>query len=191
MKNNSFKILISTFIVATSLSSCKKSEDAVPTEQELITTIKLSLTNKTNSSDVATYTYKIENGFNSSTQGIIRADTLKMQSGYAYTTSIEVLNEKASPVDNTTLEIIKEQTMHLFLFNSVPLTGAGSLSFSDGQKDVDGNPFNLTGSLQAGTMGSGMLNLYLMHAPVNKNGATPAASGGETDVEAHFPVMIR
>ncbi len=190
MKKSIFKMAAMALIATAAFSSCKKGDDPVPVEQELITTIKLTLTNNANTSDMHTYTYKVENGFNSSTQGTIIADTLQLNANASYSTSLQVLNEKASPVENTTLEIIKEQTAHLFLFNSVPASGAGSVVFSNGNKDTNGKPFNLTGTLTAGAAGGGKLNLYLMHEPTNKNGTTPDEAGGETDVASTFPVHI-
>lgn len=191
MKHSIYKIAAIALLSTAVFSSCKKGEDAVPVEQELITTIKLTLTNAVDASDVHTYIYKVENGFNSSTPGTFIADTLQLTANTAYTTSVQVLNEKASPVENTTDEILEEQTKHLFLYNSVPITGAGSVVFTNGNTDTDGKPFNLTGTLTAGAAGSGKLNLYLMHEPTNKSGTTPDEAGGETDVASTFPVHIQ
>jgi len=192
MKNSIYKIAAIAVLAIPVFSSCNKGDDnATPVEQELITTIKLTLTNATNTTDVHTYTYKVENGFNNAAPGTVIADTLQLTSNTAYTTSVQVLNEKASPVENTTDEILTEQTKHLFLYNSVPVTGAGSVAFSNGIKDTNGAPFNLTGTLTSGAAGSGKLNLYLMHEPVNKNGTTPDDAGGETDVASTYPVLIR
>ncbi len=191
MNKSIIRIAAATLLATTIFSSCKKHDDATPVEQELITTIKLTLTNASNASDIHTYTYKVENGFNNSTPGTVIADTLQLTANTAYNTSVQVLNEKASPVENTTDEILEEQTMHLFLYNSVPPAGAGSVAFSNGNKDTNGNPFNLTGTLTGGTAGNGTLKLYLMHEPTNKNGTTPDESGGETDVASTFPVHIQ
>lgn len=191
MKRQLLNVSIVALLLSATFTACKKDDkNPAPDEQELITTIKLTLVNTTNATDVKTYTYKVENGFGSTSPGTVVADTLKLQPGAAYRTSIVVLNEKANPVEDITNEIISEKDEHLFLLNSAPGTGAGSVAFSNGAADGNGKPFNITGTLTAGAAGRGNLNLYLMHQPTDKNGATPAASGGETDVAAIYPVSI-
>ncbi len=191
MKNQLLKIGAVLFFASLAFTACKKDDDnPAPDEQELITTIKLTLTNSSNATDVHTYTYKVENGFNSTSPGVVVADTLELQAGVHYNSSVMVLNEKASPVEDITSEIIGEKDEHLFLYNSVPVTGAGAVVFSGGVQDDNGKPFNLTGVLTGNTAGQGKLNLFLMHQPTDKTGTTPAASGGETDVAAVFPVAV-
>jgi len=190
MNTSIYKIAASAILTAILFTSCGKNNDAIPVEQELITTIKLTLTNTANASDVHTYTYKVENGFNNTTPGTVIADTLQMAANAAYTTSVQVLNEKSNPVENTTDEILSEQTVHLFLYNSLPVFGAGSVAFTNGNTDTNSKPFNLTGTLTAGSAGKGLLKLYLIHEPANKNGTTPDEAGGETDVASEFPVRV-
>jgi len=191
MKKQLLNASLVVLLLSVAFTACKKSEDnPAPDEQELITTIKLTLTNSTNAADVKTYTYKVENGFNSTSPGIVIADTLKLQAGVAYNSSIIVLNEKANPVEDITSEIVSEKDEHLFLLTSVPATGAGAVAFSNGATDNAGKPFNITGVVTAGTTGSGHLNLYLLHQPTDKSGTTLAAAGGETDVAAVYPVRI-
>lgn len=168
-------------------SACKKDKDnPQPHEEELITTIRLSLNDGTG---VSTYTYKVENGFNNPTSGSVQADTLHLNANTLYQASVTVLNETASD-DHTMADIEEEQNEHLFLFVSTPAAGNGSLVFTDGSPDNNGQPFNQTGKLNSGGAGMGQLHVYLMHDPADKSGTTPAASGGSTDAHAIFPVMI-
>lgn len=191
MKTQLLKTGAAVLFASLVFTACKKNDNnPAPDEQELITTIKLTLTNSSNATDVHTYTYKVENGFNSTSPGTVVADTLKLQAGVQYKSAIAVLNEKATPVADVTSEIIGEKDEHLFLYNSVPVTGAGSVMFSGGALDNNSKPFNLTGVLTGNTPGQGKLNLFLMHQPTDKTGTTPATSGGETDVAAVFPVMV-
>jgi hypothetical protein len=190
MNKTIFKIA-ALFLFMAFISSCDKNDDGVPVEQELITTIKLTLTNTANAADTRTYTYKVENGFSSNTPGIVIADTLQLAAGAAYSTGIQVLNEKVSPVEDITTEILEEQLRHLFLFVSTPASGAGSVGFNNGNKDTGGKPFNQTGILEAGSAGSGTLTLYLIHEPTNKSGTTPNEAGGETDAAATYPIRIQ
>lgn len=169
-------------------TACNKTDDPKPDEQELITTARLTFTAASGSQ---TFNYKVQNGFGSGTPGTVSIDTIKLAPNTVYAVAVQILNESETPVEDITAEIIAEQLEHLFLFSSTPGTGAGSLTFSNGLKDSEGRNFNLSGTMTSGAAGSGSLDMYLMHAPTDKNGATPAASGGETDVHATFPVRLQ
>lgn len=186
-----FKTMASLAFSATILfAACEKDkvENPKPVEQELITTVQLTLTSL---GDVKTYTYKVENGFTSGTPGAIQADTIKMQANKTYYAELKILNEKASPAQDLTGEIQSESNTHLFLYNSDPSSGPGSVYFTNGSKDGSNQNFNLTGNLNSNGAGNGTVRLYLLHAPTNKNGINTEETGGETDMAASFPVVIQ
>lgn len=187
MKKSIITGAVALFATALLFSACKKDKnDPHPHEEELITTIQLSLND---GSHTHVYSYKVENGFGNPTSGSVQVDTLHLSPGAVYEAAVTVLNETEDQ-DHTMEEILEEQDRHLFLYISTPATGNGAVVFSDGSLDDDGKPFNHTGKLTAGGAGNGQLEVYLIHAPTDKNGATPAASGGGTDAHAIFPVMI-
>lgn len=181
----SFYIAAAAFL----FSACKKENNPVPDEQELITTIKLNVSNGSGFS--RSFIYKIENGFNNSTPGTVQIDTIKLPAGQVYDAAIVVLNEKEEPAEDITAEIKEKNLEHLFLFQSQPASGNGSLAVSDGDKDDDGKPLNLHFKLSTGTAGSGLFTLQLMHQPTDKTGTTPETAGGETDLKAVYPVVIQ
>lgn len=189
MKNQIIKTGIIALVLSLSFSACKKDPAPVPDEQELITTVKIHLTEET-SSFMQTFEYKVENGFGG-TAGSISIDTIKLKPNTKYSGAITVLNEKASPVENITTEILEKDDEHLFLFASTPDSGKGSLMVSDGSKDKNGKPFNQTFTLTSGGAGTGKFDIQLMHQPTDKNGTTPATSGGETDLAASYPVVLQ
>jgi hypothetical protein len=184
-----FRTALTLAVATTLFTSCKKNDPPVPDEQELITTVKVTLTN-TSTGFNKTFQYKIENGFNNSTPGTIQIDTVQLPAGQSFSASMTVLNEKADPVENTTEEIQEKDYEHLFLYQSDPATGAGSIVASDGNKDENGKPFNLTTTWTTGTAGKGTMSIHLMHLPVNKDGTTPETAGGETDLFVVFPTVI-
>jgi hypothetical protein len=192
MNNKIIKTAFIISILAINFLACKKDpkEAPKPDEQELITTLKIQLTEPL-SSFVQNFEYKVENGFSSGTMGSIKIDTIKLKPETIYDAVLVVLNEKADPVENITTEIIEKGYEHLFLHTSSPVTGAGSILASNGNKDKNGAPLNQTFKLTTGTSGSGKFQITLLHQPNNKNGTTTEAAGGETDLDAIFPVILQ
>ena len=120
----------------------------------------------------------------------MQIDTVKLEANRTYTATAEYFNDKETPAENITEEIIEEKDEHLLIYQSNPASGPGSISFSEGSKDNNGLPFNQTIQFTTGAAGNGTLQVNLMHAPSDKSGTTPDASGGETDAETIFPVKI-
>jgi hypothetical protein len=170
-------------------SSCKKNAAPVPDQQELITTIKIQMVEEF-SSFMQTFQYKVENGFGG-TAGTISIDTLKLKPNTKYDVVLVVLNEKANPVENITTEILEKDNEHLFVFASNPNSGNGSVAVSAGNFDKNGLPLNQSFKLSTSTAGSGTFKITLMHNPTNKNGLSPETAGGETDLDATFPVVLQ
>lgn len=181
---------LATLALFSCLTSCDNGDDMPePEEQELITTLQLIVTPQPSGAE-QTFIYKVQNGFGSTTPGTVQIDTLALTAGTTYNVRLRVLNETASPAEDITEEIISEKDEHLFLYTSDAATGAGSITVSGGSTDGQGRPFNQTAQLAAGAAGSGSLTVTLLHVPTNKAATTPAAAGGETDLEAVFPVRL-
>lgn len=187
MKHQANKIVI--LFLAVAFSACNKKTTPKPVEQELITTVKLLVTN--GAGFVQTFIYKVENGIGSTTTGTIRIDTIKLAPSTTYSVTTELYNEKTTPAENITNEVLDEKNAHLFLYQSVSASGAGSITFSNGSKDGNNLPFNQTITFATGSAGDGSLQVNLIHEPTNKNGASPDLSGGETDAQAVYPVKIQ
>jgi hypothetical protein len=192
MNKQTLKTAFVFLALSTAFAACDKKDDKelpVPAEQELITTMKLSVTD--GGSFTQTFTYKVENGFGSTGQGSVQIDTIVLEPNKSYTVTTELFNEKENPAEDITEEVLEERDEHLLIYQSDPASGPGSISFSDGSKDHNGLPFNQTITFTTGAAGAGTLQVNLIHAPTDKNGATPDASGGETDAEAVYPVRIQ
>lgn len=184
-------IAIIVLFASATFTACKK-KDSIDKpqvlEQELITTVKLHVTD-TSGFD-KTFAYKVDNGFGSTSQGQVSIDTVVLSPLKEYNVEVLILNEAANPVENTTEEILTENLHHLFLFQSSPATGAGSITATDGSKDDNGAPFNQKIVFETGTVGTGQLTVTLKHEPTDKTATTPDAAGGETDAQAIFPVRV-
>lgn len=190
MKNQAIKFAFLCLVSASIISSCnKKTDPPTPDEQELITTVKIQVIEEF-SSFVQTFEYKVENGFGGS-GGSVKIDTVRLKPNTKYDVVLTLLNEKKSPSEDITGEIIEESNNHLFLFKSDPATGNGSVSAGGGNKDKAGLPLNQTFKLTTAGSGNGKFQIVLLHLPNNKEATTIEAAGGETDVDASFPVLIK
>lgn len=185
------QIAIVALTASTIFTACKKEEitTPAPVEQELITTVRLKVTNTSGFNQ--TFNYKVDNGFGSSTQGNVQIDDVVLAPATDYDVEVQVWDESKIPAENITEEVIAESHHHLFIFQSNPATGAGAISFSNGSKDDEGEPLNQKIQFTTGTAGVGTLTVTLKHEPTNKNAATPDEAGGETDAQAIFPVKLQ
>ncbi len=184
-------IFLTTAIITTFsllFTACKKDDPPTPVEEELITTLKLTFTGT--GPAIAPFIYKVDNGFGN-TGGNVVVDTIVIPANMTFLVGAEVLNEQKNPVEDITEEIVEEGEDHLFLYESSPSSGAGSITYINGAVDAAGNPFNITLNVKSGSAGNGTLTVRLMHKPTNKNGKTPSESGGSTDLEAVFPVRLQ
>jgi hypothetical protein len=180
-------VALSALIFST--TACKKTDNPAPDEQELITTAKLTFISP---DGTQTFSYKVDNGFNAGGGGgKVTIDTIRLKPNTEYSVAAQILNESKAPVEDVTTEILEKQLEHLFLYESTPATGAGSLTFSEGQKDSGGQPLNIAGKFKTGAAGTGSLAMYLIHMPTDKSAVTHAGAGGSTDVQATFPVRLQ
>lgn len=159
-----------------------------PEAQELITTMRVIVSNSSGFNKV--FTYKVENGFTSSQIGSVEIDDIVLSAQTDYNVEVMVLNESISPAEDVTEEVKEESNEHLFFYESKPSQGAGSIVFSNGSKDASGQPLNQTITFTTGETGTGQLILALKHQPTNKDAQTLGEVGGETDAQAIYPVRI-
>lgn len=182
IKSISF-IAFSTFAI----SACQTGgEPAIPVEQELITTVKLLVTD--NAGFNKTFAYKVENGVSATTPGAVTKDDVVLAPNGEYNVEVQLWNEKTSPAENITEEVIAESSAHLFLFESTP---ASVLTFVNGSKDAANMPFNQRVVFKTGEAGNGELRVVLKHNPTNKAAQKADDAGGETDVDVNFLVKLQ
>lgn len=186
MNSTFLKTTLLSATLAVAFAACKKDDPPTPVEQELITTVRLNITGPNGFSQ--SFNYKVENGFGSN-PGTVQIDTLKLAANTTYAVVAQVLNEKDSPAEDVTLEVIAEKDKHMFTYMSTPSSGAGSITATNGSTDNNGLAFNQTLTFQTGGSGSGQLKVTLVHFP----GVKPATQQvlGETDAEAIFPVRLQ
>lgn len=170
-----------------SLMACSSDDDIpeVINQEELITTVKITLVPENNGENVE-LSYQDLDG-DGSNEAVIETEALQANTVYAGT--IQLLNETVDPIEDITLEVAEEGDEHQFFYsNEANLT----VSYTD--EDANGNPIGITFLLETSTAKNGSLTVVLRHEP-NKN--APGVSdgnienaGGETDIHASFPITV-
>lgn len=185
------RIIFSVIVISSVFYSCKdKDKDpSNPTSinpQELITTVKLTLTDASDSNNTFTVQWKDADGPGALAPVI---DTLLLDTSKTYTAVVSVLDETKSPVDDISTEIKEEAESHQFFYTlSSNLTGRIAITRTD--KDLNNLPVGLELQLTttAGAPAQGTLNVVLSHYDGVPKTASPSA---ESDIDITFPVRLK
>lgn len=181
------KNLTIAFIATLTLFSCSKDDNPAPVnEEEVITTLKVTLVNGNN-------TVVLQSKDSDGDGPIAPVVTVvgDLTANTTYDGSIELLNETESPAEDVTEEVKEEAKEHQFFYAAT--NGVATFAYDD--KDADNNPigikFKMTTANEAKT---GKVTFTLRHEP-NKNadgvsGGDIANAGGETDIEVTFDVEV-
>jgi hypothetical protein len=191
MKNKTSKYLIMTITGLLSFfASCKKDKDLVPVPQpvqneaEVITTLKITLVDSANSSNIATATFRDPDGDGGVGPDIF--DTIVLQPNKTYYATIVLLNELALPVDTISNEVAEEANDHQFFFvyNTVSVTH----TYLDSDTNIPPFPLGLSTKWKTGAIGNGTSQIILKHQPGIKDGNITT---GETDIDITFQTKIQ
>ena len=185
------KILILGFALLSIgvFTSCDDDEAIVsPVEQEIITTLRYTLTPTSGGSTVVlSFTDLDGDGGNTP---VIVGGTLAANETYSGT--LDLLNESVSPAESITEEISELDDEHQFFFSTDSLEG---ISFAYNDQDDNGNPLGLSSTLVTEGASSGTLRITLRHEPdKNAEGVSNGDitnAGGETDIEVDFPIDVQ
>ena len=157
-------------------------------EQEVITTIEVTLTDGDN-----TYvlTWEDLDGIDGPDEAVVTGGT--MPAG-TYSGDIQLYNKTVDPSDEeyvVTTEILEEDEEHQFFFNTINGLDATAV-YTD--MDSEGNPIGQQFGLTA-NVSSGGLNVVLLHEPDKNAAGVPDGdmtnAGGETDVDITFPITVQ
>ncbi len=185
------KFLSMFLITGALLTSCSSDDDALPepvNEEEVITTLTLSLVPEDGSATVV-FTYRDLDG--DGPNAPVTSISGNLSSNTSYSGSVRVLNELESPAEDITEEVEEEGDEHQFFYTMSSSLNA-TIVYDD--EDENGRPVGITFNLVTGEASSGNLTVTLRHEP---NKSAPGVSdgdianaGGDTDVEATFNVVI-
>jgi hypothetical protein len=172
-------------ITAVTISSCSNNDNPV-NEEEVITTVAITLTN--GSSSIKLLSRDLD-GDGPNPPEVNVSGTLAV--GTTYTGAVTFLNQTVTPAEDITLEIEEEGVDHQ-LFYQAP-SALGVFTYND--TDANGKPIGLNFTLVTGnSSATGNLIVTLRHLP-NKSAAGVAGgditnAGGSTDAVVTFPISI-
>lgn len=174
-------------VVLLFLNSCKKENIADPNEGELITTVRLKLTN-TLSSGINPLVYEFKDLDGEGGAAPVRFDSIVLLKNIPYICEVFILNESVNPAADITSEIKAEAIDHQFYF--VP-SSSNLLSVSNYDTDTKGLPLGLTSFWVTGlNPGRGSVKVVLKHKPGTKAANDPITKG-ETDIELDFKLVLQ
>jgi hypothetical protein len=176
-----FLFLFATLLVG--LASCSKDDDVDPNEEELITTLKVSLL-ASGSTTPQVFTFKDIDGPAGNPPATF--DSIIIDANKSYTATLQFLNESVSPAEDITVEIAAEADDHQVYFAAAGM----NIAASNLNLDSKGLPLGITSTWQTGGAGKGTMTITLKHKPGAKAAGDPV-SKGETDVEIVFGVRLK
>lgn len=171
-----------------SAPGCNDDDPDPINEEELITSVTLTLTPTTGGAPLF-LTFKDLDGPGGVTP-LIGGDTLA--AGTSYTGFLNLFNDTETPAENIGQEVEEEAEEHQFFFIISP---GLELEYSYADQDANGKPLGLKTNWITSGPSSGTLKIILRHEP-DKNAAgvadgNIANAGGETDIEIEWPIVIQ
>jgi hypothetical protein len=183
------KLVPMALVALFAFNSCSD-DDAQPViEQEVITTVTVTLTPQNLFGLPVILTSNDIDGNGPIAPVINSMGTITP--GETYTGSVSLFNILTNPIDNISAEVLAKGAEHQFFFNA---PGVGTFAYTD--QDVDDRPIGLEFTFTAAANAqSGNLTVILRHEP-NKTAegveaGNIANAGGETDIEVTFPVTVQ
>jgi len=170
-----------------SLTSCSSDDPEIVNEEELITTLKVTLTPQGGGSVV---TLQLQDLDGDGPNAPVTTVSGPLQANTTYTGVTQVLNETESPAEDITLEVEEEGDEHQFFYTFSNSTA--SIKYTD--EDVNKNPIGIKFDMTTTNAGIVAMTVTLRHEPnkaasgVSTGNITNA--GGETDVEATFNLTV-
>ena len=166
-------------------------DDHGPGEEELITTLKITLTPSGGGAPLTVQFQDLDGeGGNAPV-----VDRIVVDAGTVYKGSVQVLNETESPPENITEEVEEESEAHQFFYDTLGGFSPAIVNYSDMESDYVTNtgadhPVGIEFELSVPeNAANGQLRVRLSHyddAP--KDGLNPS---DETDIDVTFNVEVR
>ncbi|GAB3541702.1 hypothetical protein GCM10027443_41380 [Pontibacter brevis] len=184
---NLFRPYLTAFMMGSLLfasASCGGNEPEPTNDEELITTVTITLVPEGKSQSVtAIFSDPDGPGGNNPT-----IQTLNLEPNTVYNATLTFSDESKTPPVDITEEIEEEGDEHEIFYQA--LNGLNITSVQKTDMDANNHPIGLEATITTGAASSGVLRITLKHQPGLK-GNTSNIALGETDVEADFPTVIQ
>ena len=166
--------------------SCDDDDPTIENPEELITTLRLSLTPVGGGTPVQ-FIFQDLDGDGGQAPTITQEN---LQANTTYNAELTLSDESSNPVEDITSEIKDEDEDHQFFFEVMNANLA--VSYLDMDANLD--PIGLQTEMVSGSTSSGTLKIVLRHEP-DKSAAGVSAgniqnAGGESDIEVVFNIEI-
>lgn len=171
------------FLMMLSIVGCKK-DPVDPNESELITTVRVKLTEKSSGTQ-SLFEFKDLDGVGGAAPS--KFDEIILAKGKVYDCTIQLLNESKTPADDITLEVTAEGVDHqIYLTATDALVAVSNLNL-----DAKGLPLGISSTWTATTVaGTGTINITLKHKPGVK-AAGDLVSVGDSDISIDFKLSVK
>ena len=184
------KLLAILFISALCFTACSEDDDHDDHDhgehEEEITQLVYTLTNTANSADVVTFTFTDEDGDGGQdgTQDV----SGNLTANATYEGKLELLNLEDG--EDIGAEIAEDDAEDHEIFY---ITNVAGLQFDTTDVDANSNPLGFNTDVTAGTAGTGVLTISVVHEGKKPNtGIEDALSeDGTTDIEVTFDVTVQ
>ncbi len=166
--------------------ACKKDDhdhDHKHNDSELITTVRLTYTNKANITEKIVATWRDTDGAGGKAPEI---SNVNLKANTTYSVMTEFLDESKTPSVNITPEILTEANEHQVFY----VVTTANLTHKYMDKDSKGFNLGLQSEHATGAASTGKLRVVLKHL-VGIKTATSTVNNGETDVDVEFPLVIQ
>lgn len=173
--------LVIVLISVVSFSSCDRNDPEPVNEEEVITTVEVTLT-PVGGGEPVVLKFLDEDGEQGSIAPVITVSG-PLQASSRYAGTIRFLNETSSPTEDISEEVREEGTDHLICFDP-----SQNIVITYGDTDDNGLPLGLATSWLTGDAGTAEVSVSLRHQAGTKTGDCPGV--GETDVEVTFNLNI-
>jgi hypothetical protein len=183
MKKNLPTLLGIAALFSLMILSCGKDETAIDGDGELITTLRVTMT-EAGSTGSQVFTFRDVDGPGG--QNPSAFDSIIVNANRSYSVALQFLNESVSPAVDITPEVVAEANDHQVYFEPAGVV----INVLNPNLDGIGLPLGTTSTWNAGAAGTGRMKITLKHKPGTKAAGDPV-SKGETDVEVEFNVRLK
>ena len=158
------RLLIYVSLAAVSLSACKKgNDDPSPNEEEVITTLRVELTDSATSAKTTFQFYDADG------DGGLQAtiDSIRLMPNHIYFAQLTLLDESTTPVGDITTEIRAEQNVHQFFFHPASPQLTVRYDPNDFDTNTPPKPVGLKTKWTSGIAQRTSLRIVLKHQPLD------------------------